>query len=118
MRRGTRGHYSKYKEAARLLAHARLSHFNNFYGLIFKRVFIRNQRTRWASCSKRGNLSFNYKIALLPQELSDYIIVHELCHLQEFNHSSRFWTLVARVIPDYRVRRRALRTWNVRRGEH
>jgi predicted metal-dependent hydrolase len=112
MRRGAKKHFHTHKQSASELVHARLAHFNRAYNFSFKRVFIRNQRTRWASCSKRGNLSFNYKIALLPPELADYIIVHELCHLIEFNHSPNFWALVAKTIPDHRVHRRSLRTWH------
>jgi predicted metal-dependent hydrolase len=74
-------------------------------------ITIKNHRTRWGSCSKRGNLNFNYRIALLPIELAEYIIVHELCHLYELNHSLRFWRHVARLQPDYAARRRRLREY-------
>lgn len=93
--------YAKYKEAARRLAGERVAHFNRLYGFSFNRINIKNQKSRWGSCSKKGNLNFNYKIALLPPALADYIVVHELCHLGEFNHSRRFWDLVARAVPDY-----------------
>lgn len=109
MPRRSRRDYAKYKEAARALAHARLAHFNQAYGFAIGRVAIRNQKTRWGSCSKRGNLNFSYRIALLPPVLADYVIVHELCHLGEFNHSPAFWALVARACPDHRALRRALR---------
>lgn len=88
----------------------RLAHFNTKYGYKWNIITIRQQKSRWGSCSKKRNLNFNYKIALLPEYLADYIVVHELCHLGEFNHSDRFWTLVARTIPDYRERRRELRS--------
>jgi len=100
--------YEKHKHAARRLVHERLAHFNQQYNFRFGRVSIKNQRTRWGSCSKLGNLNFNYKIALLPQPLADYLIVHELCHLGEFNHSSRFHALVARALPNHRELRRIL----------
>jgi predicted metal-dependent hydrolase len=102
--------YLKHKEGARALAHARLEYFNEFYRHSYTKVTIRNQKTRWGSCSKKGTLSFNYKIALLPLSHADYIIVHELCHLAEFNHSKKFWDLVAKTIPRFREIRRALRT--------
>ncbi len=102
------GQYQKYKEQARKLAHEKLAYWNQFYGFTYGRVSIRNQRTRWGSCSARGNLSFHYKIALLPEALADYLIVHELCHLQAFDHSPRFWALVGKTLPDYQARRRAL----------
>jgi hypothetical protein len=94
--------------AARVLVHERLAHFNQHYNFRFNRVSIKNQRTRWGSCSKLGNLNFNYKIALLPPQLVDYLIVHELCHLAEFNHSPRFHALVARAVPNHRELRRML----------
>ena len=110
MRRGTKKHFEKHKRAARELAARRLAHLNRAYRFSYRRIFIRNQRSRWGSCSERRNLSFNYKIILLPPALADYILVHELCHLEEFNHSPRFWALVERAIPDHRAHRLALRT--------
>lgn len=108
--RGNRRDYTKYKEVARELVERRLEHFNAHpsYGFAIGRISIRNQKTRWGSCSKRGNLNFSYRIALLPPELADYIVVHELCHLGEFNHSSNFWSLVEKAIPDYREKRKRL----------
>ncbi len=106
---GGRADYERLAETARSLAKQRLIYFNERYNLKFNRVAIRDQRTRWGSCSRKGNLNFNYRIALLPAHLADYIIVHELCHLAELNHSPKFWKLVARVLPDYAARRRELR---------
>ena len=107
--RGGKREYARYKEAARALAVARLTQLNEVYGFTYHQVSIRNQKTHWGSCSKRGNLSFNYRIALLPADLADYVILHELCHLGAFDHSNCFWSLVVRVMPDYKERRRALR---------
>lgn len=103
------GNYLKDKEAARQMILLRLEHFSNRYNLKYKKLSIRNQRTRWGSCSREGNLSFNYRLLHLRNELRDYIIVHELCHLVEFNHSKKFWTLVAQVIPNYEVLRKELK---------
>lgn len=100
--------YRQYKEAARTLVEARLAYFNRFYNFEINRISIKKQKTRWGSCSRKGNLNFNYKIALLPNELSDYIIVHELCHLGQFNHSAKFWRLVAKMFPDYQEKRKVL----------
>ncbi|MDO8530527.1 MAG: M48 family metallopeptidase [bacterium] len=100
-RRGTRVNYLKYKEAARELVKRRLEYYNRLYQFKIGRVSIKNHKSRWGSCSKKGNLNFNYKLALLPPEMADYVIVHELCHLGEFNHSKNFWKLVAMSIPDY-----------------
>jgi predicted metal-dependent hydrolase len=107
--RGDKREYTQCKEQARDLAETRLAHFNQAYGFTWGRVSIRNQKTRWGSCSKQGILSFNYRIALLPPELADYVIVHELCHLGAFDHSAKFWAFMERSLPDYHERRLALR---------
>ena len=72
------------------------------------RLAIRGQRTRWGSCTSRGTVSLNWRLVLLPSRLADYVIVHELCHLRHMNHSRRFWSLVASVIPDWAERRSEL----------
>ena len=100
--------FKKLAPAARALAHARLDFFNHHYGFIYGKVFIRNGRTRWGTCSALGNLGFNYRIVKLPPELQDYIVVHELCHLAHMNHSKEFWARVAEVMPDWKERRKAL----------
>lgn len=93
--------YVKYKEHARKLVHERLAFYNQFYGYKIGRIAIRDQKRRWGSCSSKGNLNFNYKILFLPKEMADYIIIHELCHLGEFNHSNRFWSLVEKQCPNH-----------------
>ena len=100
--------YEKYKEIARALVHRKLEEFNRHYGLTYHRVAIRDQHSRWGSCSKKGNLNFNYRLALLPERLVDAVIVHELCHLKEFNHSPRFWALMSETIPDHKLRKQEL----------
>lgn len=105
----SRPHYKKHKEHARALVHERLAHWNSHYGFTVRKVFIKNHKSRWGSCSARGNLNFSYRIVFLPPEIVDYIIVHELCHLQEFNHSPRFWALVEKALPKYRTLRHRLR---------
>lgn len=108
-----RKHFAEHKEGARALVEKRLAHFNQRYGFAWKKVAIRNQRSRWGSCSRNQNLNFNYKLALLPPHLADYIIVHELCHLGELNHSPKFWALVARAIPEHKKLRKELRGMSV-----
>ena len=71
-------------------------------GLRFNTIMIRNQKTRWGSCSSRGNLSFNFKLATAPQDVIDYVVLHELIHLREPSHSRRFWRLVEQECPNYR----------------
>ncbi len=100
--------YEKHKEAARTLVHSKLAEWNAHYGFTYQRVAIRDQHSRWGSCSKKGNLNFNYRLALLPERLVDAVIVHELCHLKEFNHSKRFWDLMAETIPDHKTRKAEL----------
>lgn len=108
-RAGNRKEYLAAKEKARVLVSGRLEYFNRWYGFSWQTVSIRDQKTRWGSCSRRGNLNFNYRLLYLPPADQDYVIVHELCHRGEMNHSPRFWRLVSRTIPDYQVRRRRLR---------
>lgn len=99
--KGGKREYKKYREQAREFVQKRIEEINKIYKFPFKKIFIKNHKTRWGSCSKKGNLNFNYKIIFLPEKLADYIIAHELCHLKEFNHSQKFWNLVDKVIPNY-----------------
>lgn len=108
-RKGSKAHKGAI-ESARALVRARLAHFNTFYGFQYGSISIRNQKTRWGSCSAQNNLSFNYQIAFLPSPLADYIIVHELCHTREHNHGERFWAQVARTIPNHKELRKEIRT--------
>jgi predicted metal-dependent hydrolase len=101
--------YKEHKAAALALAERRTQYLNQSYGFSYQKISIRDQKTRWGSCSKKGNLSFSYKIALMPEYLADYIIVHELCHLGSFDHSKKFWSLVAEKIPDHKALRKELR---------
>ncbi len=89
------------KEKALLLIKEKIIKFNKIYKVRINNIKIKNQKTRWGSCSKRGNLNFNYRIINLPEKLIDYIIVHELCHLKELNHSINFWQLVSNTLPNY-----------------
>ncbi len=109
-----REEYLKYKDEAFVLVKNKLNYFNKFYSYSWHKITIKNQKTRWGSCSRKGNFNFNYKIVLLPSDLSDYIIVHELCHLKELNHSKRFWDLVALTIPKYKEIRRELMSNNLK----
>lgn len=78
-------------------------------GVTWGRITVRFQRSRWGSCSAKGNLNFNALLLLAPPEVLDYVVVHELCHRKELNHSPRFWAEVRRVMPDYAGRRAWLR---------
>lgn len=98
----TKAEINHYKKLTKNLVLERLQYYRQFYTFSFKNISVRDQKSRWGSCSSKGNLNFNYRLFLLPPALADYIIVHELCHLQEMNHSRNFWQLVARTKPDYK----------------
>jgi predicted metal-dependent hydrolase len=102
-------HYLEHKETARTLILQKLEYWNQFYGFSYKRVAIRNTRRCWGSCTSLKNLNFSYKLLFLPEHLQDYVIVHELCHLQELHHQKEFWLLMEKHMPDYAQRRRELR---------
>jgi len=83
--------------------------FAPLLGVTFGRVTIRSQRTRWGSCSGSGNLSFNCLLMLAPEAVQDYVVVHELCHRKQMNHSAAFWAEVEALLPDYRLSRQWLK---------
>lgn len=87
----------------------KVEHYARIIGVTYGRITIRNQKTRWGSCSSKGNLNFNCQLMRLPEELQDYVVVHELCHRKEMNHSSDFWKEVEYIMPDYQERRRRLK---------
>ena len=96
-------------EAARDIPE-RVRRFAPVVGVQYGRITIRNQKSKWGSCSSRGNLNFNCLLMLAPPSVRDYVVVHELCHLVELNHSKRFWTLVSGVLPEYRKEEQWLKT--------
>lgn len=103
----------EYKLKAKEYVLPRLQYWNGFYNFRYNKITIKNVKSRWGSCSRKGNLNFSYKIALLSQELADYIIVHELCHLGEMNHSSKFWKLVEKTFPNHKELRKQLKQQGV-----
>jgi predicted metal-dependent hydrolase len=82
-------------------------------GVKYRRLTIRDQRTKWGSCSRTGNLSFNWRLILFPPSVLRYVVIHELCHLRQFNHSPRFWQLVEQFDPDYETSIEWLRTHGI-----
>ncbi len=89
-------------DRARQVIPTRVAHFAPLVGVTYERVTIRRQRTKWGSCSSKGNLNFNCLLMLVPPEVLDYVVVHELCHRKQLNHSAKFWVEVARVMPHYK----------------
>ena len=87
----------------------RLEYYAPRLGVTFNRVAIRDQKSRWGSCSAKQNLNFNWKLIMAPPEVLDYVVIHELCHLIEFNHSPRFWRLVEGQMPEYECWKRWLK---------
>ena len=96
------------KEAGRKIRE-RVSYFARLMGVTYNRITIKQTKTRWGSCSAQGNLNFHWKLILMPPEVLDYVVVHELAHRKEMNHSPRFWAEVEKILPDYKARRKWLR---------
>jgi len=95
-------------EAAKLIT-AIADRLSSQMGIGYKRIGIRGQKTRWGSCSRKRNLSFNWKLIMAPEPVVEYVIIHELLHLKEMNHSKRFWQLVARYCPGWRENKKWLK---------
>ena len=96
------------KRAAEIIE-ARCRYYAPVMGVSYGTVTIREQKTRWGSCSVKGNLNFNWKLVLMPSEILDYVVVHELAHRIQMNHSAAFWAEVGKILPDYRERRQWLK---------
>ena len=99
----------RYIDAAKNYFPKRAAYFTQFTGGSYNRITIRDQKTRWGSCSAKGTLSFNWRLMLAPPAILDYVVVHELCHLTYLDHSSAFWKKVESVYPDYRTARKWLK---------
>ena len=99
----------RYINAAKEYFPKRVAYFQQFTGGTYNRITIRDQKTRWGSCSARGTLSFNWRLMLAPPAILDYVVVHELCHLTHMDHSPAFWQAVGKVYPDYRTARKWLK---------
>ncbi|MFZ5639397.1 MAG: M48 family metallopeptidase [Bacillota bacterium] len=99
----------KLEQWFRLMARETFTETADYYkaklGVEYRAIRIKNQKTRWGSCSQRGNLNFNWRLVMAPIEIIDYVVVHELCHLVYMDHSKDFWRLVESLLPDYRQRK-------------
>ena len=100
---------AQYRKEARRRITERAAYFAEKMGVDYGRIAIKAAKTRWGSCSAQGNLNFHWKLILMPPAILDYVVVHELAHRIEMNHSPRFWAQVERILPDYRERRRWLK---------
>ena len=105
----TEAELASLKARARGVFIARCAYFAPLVGVRFGQISVRSQHTKWGSCSSKGNLNFNCLLLLAPPEVLDYVVVHELCHRLEMNHSPRFWAQVKRVLPEYEPARKWLR---------
>ncbi len=102
---------ANYTEQTRQLLNERLDGFAAQVGAAYNRVNVKKQVSRWGSCSGKGNLNFNCLLSVLPPQVADYVMVHELCHLKQLNHSPAFWAEVARIMPDYQKSKRWLKQY-------
>ncbi len=98
-----------YRKKAREVITSRVEYYSPMIGKPYQGISIRDQKTRWGSCSSKGNLNFNWRLILAPPQVLDYVVVHELCHLLHMDHSPAFWQEVERICPDYKVCRRWLK---------
>ncbi len=98
-----------YVETARAIFTQKTAYYARIMGVTYGRISIREQKTRWGSCSSAGNLNFNWRLIFAPEEVLDYVVVHELAHRKEMNHSKAFYAVVGSVLPDYKSSRRWLR---------
>lgn len=94
--------YKNSREEALKIIKKKVEEVNKFYNFSYNKVSVKNQKTCWGSCSGKGNLNFNYKLAYLDSKYADYVVTHEICHLKQHNHSKKFWDLVAQRLPNYK----------------
>ena len=97
------------REQAREVLTQKTDYYKQILKVDYQRIRIGNQKTRWGSCSSRGTISYNWHLILMPERIMDYVVVHELCHLLEMNHSAAFWKKVSEILPDYQSRRKWLK---------
>ena len=99
------------KKDAAIYFKERLDYYAPLIGVTYTGMQLRKQKTRWGSCSTKGTISLNYLLMLMPESVRDYVVVHELCHRKQMNHSARFWKEVERVLPNYKKERTALKKY-------
>lgn len=97
------------KKNAKAILPLKAEHFARLMGLSYNRITITSAKTRFGSCTSKGNISFSYRLMLYPEAAIDYVVVHELAHLVEMNHSKRFYAIIEKYLPDYKARRKLLK---------
>lgn len=97
--------------SAKAFLPSKVAYFANLIGVSYGKVTIRRARTLWGSCTAKGNLNFNCLLAIVPDSVADYVIIHELCHRKQMNHSQKFWAIVSQYCPEYKTRRKWLKTF-------
>lgn len=97
-----------YRKAHQIFS-KKVSYYSRIMGVTCNRITVREQKTRWGSCSSKHNLNFNWRLLLAPEEIMDYVIVHELAHLREMNHSAKFYAVIESILPDYKNRQNWLK---------
>lgn len=105
---GSPGEEAVYRAQAAEIFARKAAYYAERMNVTFNKITIRDQKTRWGSCSSKGNLNFNWRLVLAPVPVLDYVVIHELAHRREMNHSSRFWDIVGEMMPDYRIYRKWL----------
>lgn len=104
-------HYHQHRESCLSLMQQKVQSWNEIYRFDVTKIYIKQMSTRWGSCTPSGVLNFNYKVLFLPEPLQDYVAVHELCHIGHSNHSSSFWELIARALPDAAESKRQIKKY-------
>ena len=99
------------KKEAKIYLKEKTDYFSKIMGLQYGRITITSAEKRFGSCSSKGNISYSYRLMLYPEQAREYVVVHELAHLKEMNHSKRFYSIIETVLPDYRERRRILKSY-------
>lgn len=101
----------QFKAMASTYLTERTEYFAQIMGVRYKQLKINSANTRWGSCNSKGDINYTYRLILAPKDLVDYVVVHELAHLKEMNHSKKFWSVVAKVLPDYKKKQQLLTDW-------
>ena len=105
----TKEEENRLRSLARKILPTKLEYYSKIMGLKYGRVTITGAKTRFGSCSSKGNIAFSFRLMRYPDEAIDYVVVHELAHLKEMNHSKRFYQIIEKVLPDYKQRKRLLK---------